>query len=686
MLFSFLGFILGMLGLSYSPSHPHELYKIQSAQDVINLFPLNPEKMQQQFEYYMQEVKCGISEIKQISIKDRTFSTVALKLDTLLHRSDFAVFARVIHAITYMHPNEHMVEKANQLLIKANNFFVDIMTDKDLYEVFASCLNNTSRTLIPEERYFYDQTILAFKRAGLDLQPKQLKKLKKLQTELTHLEITWQKNITADNTQIQISIDELAGMDQEFIKGLTQTESGDYILNVNSTVSSILENAQSVDTRRNVYKAFFNRAYPANKKVLEQLIEKRNALAQLLGYPTFAHYDLANQMAASPEKVQAFLDELHNKALKKEKQELKMLTAELPASVQLTHNGKIHPWDRLFLIRSYKNKHLNLDMNTIEEYFPFEETMQGLLAIYESFLSLEFHEVKTQGFWSNEVRLLEVYQKEDNSLIGYVLLDLFPRRGKFPHCCSYDITPTTFDDNGQPNRSLMWVLTNFPRPRNNKPALLPCHAVKTFFHEFGHALHGLLGRTKIAGQFGHKVKTDFLETPSQLLEEWLSDRQIVKMLSQHYQTGASIPEDILDRLLNLESLFIGSWIVRQTYLAQLSLSLFGTKIDEDLDSFHAKIYQKIKMYELYDYDLHDYASFGHIAEYKAKYYSYLWSKVFAADLASEIKKHGFLNPAIGKKYVDEVIGRGGSANPNDLLFNFLGRQPSNAAFFQWIET
>jgi thimet oligopeptidase len=244
------------------------------------------------------------------------------------------------------------------------------------------------------------------------------------------------------------------------------------------------------------------------------------------------------------------------------------------------------------------------------------------------------------------------------------------------------VIPAIRDQDGNENVSLSIITANFPKAQGDKPALFKRSDVRTFFHEFGHALHTLFGRTTLASLSGTRVKRDFVELPSQMLEEWLYDKAILRLVSSHYETSEPLPDEMIDRVLQLKNIGSGSFVQRQGLFAKLSLAYFAPGADKNVDDVYRCLREKIIPNVVYVPEDHMYAAFGHLTNYGAKYYGYLWSKVFAQDLFAEIKKHGLLNPEIGKKYVDLVIGRGGSADPNALLKDFLGREPNDKAFFE----
>jgi thimet oligopeptidase len=233
----------------------------------------------------------------------------------------------------------------------------------------------------------------------------------------------------------------------------------------------------------------------------------------------------------------------------------------------------------------------------------------------------------------------------------------------------------------QQHAGLAVVLANFPAPSPDKPALLKLGDVRTFFHEFGHALHALLGATSIVSLSGTNTKTDFVELPSQLLEEWLWDHKILKRISCHYKNGSALSDDLIDRIVQLKHFSTGYFVQRQAYLACVALSYYNSTTKTDLHNLMQELYHTIITHVTYPEETHFYASFGHLYGYGAKYYGYLWSNVFAQDLFAVIKKEGLTNQTVGKKYVTSILKPGGTQDPTDMLISFLGRKPTSDAFF-----
>ncbi len=654
--------------------------------DIISLFALSVDDITTKTPLYIEETKNIIDAIIAIPDEQRTFANTAKALDEAYSLSNLAITQHVYGALELLSPDTNIRNAAHNASLQIQAFWVDyVCSNKALYNAFVAYEARTieNENLSAQQRYFISNTLNDFKREGLSLSDETLTQVKALRNELAALCANFDRNIAEDNKTIAVAKNDLAGLDEEFIATLKQTDDGLYVLGVDyPTYFKVMENCSVATTRKNLYTAFNNRAYPANDELLVTIITKRDELAQLLGYVDFAHYDIDDQMAHTPEKAQAFIDDLARKASEKAQAEIALLTQTLPASVTLTANGIVQPWDLAYLENNYKKTHFNLDEQKIAEYFPMENSINELLDIYRQFLSIEFEETAAHGLWHEDTSVVRVLNKDKTELLGTLILDLFPRDNKYSHAAHTTIIPATYKLDGTRIPDVSIVIANFTKPTAHKPSLLKRDEVKTFFHEFGHALHAILGATEIASLSGTNTKRDFVELPSQMLEEWLHDKDILKKVSKHYITGQPLPDDIIDAILQLKNLTTGYFVVRQAYISNIALSYFGSGHNKDPYSIMKKLYTTMIPYIAFSEDNHFYASFGHLTGYSAKYYGYLWSKVFALDLFATIKQYGLLNPEIGKKYVTEVIGKGGAQDPNELLYNFLGREPNAQAFLQ----
>ncbi len=656
---------------------------IKNIADIIRIFPQSAHDINNEVDKVIAQSRAEIAAFLAIKNEERTFANTAQKLDEIYGLSNQAIVGSSISILEMVSPDEKIRTAAHEAIIKMQDFLVDELANNvDIFKAFKAYVEQKSGSeeLTEKQRYFLTETLDGFKRAGLDLPQDQLDELKKIKKDIAALILDFDTNIAADQTKVIVSPAELAGLPEDFIASLEKDEQGNCKVGVDApTFYKIAQNCSVGDTRKKMSRAYGDRAYPKNDALLKEIIAKRDLLAQKVGKASYAALDLDDQMVKTPEKAYSFLNDLLATVKTKVEKEFALLTSDLPASVTL-QDGKMFTWDAAYVANEYKKKHLQIDELKIAEYFPLDTTVKGLLDIYQKFFSLRFEQKPIKHLWHDEVTMMEVYSTLDNSLLGYFLLDLFPRPFKYSHACHATIVPAVYGADGQIKPALSIVIANFPRAIGDKPALLERNHVSTFFHEFGHALHALLGRTMLSTQAGTAVKCDFVEMPSQMLEEWLDEKEILAMISSHYQTGEPLPDELINKIVALKQFDAGSFVQTQAYYSLISLDIYAPGATKDPYAIMKQLYTTIKPHMIFDPENHMYASFGHLTGYGAKYYSYMWSKVFALDLFAQIKKMGLLNPAVGEKYVAEVIGQGGSVDPNDLLENFLGRKPNQKAF------
>jgi thimet oligopeptidase len=658
---------------------------VNCAADAIKLFPTSVAQIQAMTNESLKQVKKQLDEIIAVPNEKRTYANTAAPLDNLGSLSNAVIVGGIISTLDLVHPDQAIRDAARDAVKQIQNFFIDnISSNRELYNGFKYYAENSApnEQLSNEQQYYIEETLKDFKRSGLDLPDDELEALKKIKKELVDIEQEFDKNIAQDQSKIEVTKQDLAGLPEDFIESRPKTDDGKYIIYTNMpNFNQIMENCTVAATREKFWNVYNNRAYPANQKVLEDLVQKRYELAHLIGFPTYAALELDGEMVHTTDRAATFLNDLVGKAQKKAVQEVKDFTTNLPESVTLV-GGKLKPWDANFIKAAYKKEKYNIDENKISEYFPMQSTIDSLLDIYQKFFNLEFKQVPVTGLWDPELKLIEVFDKTQKETLGYLFMDLYPRANKYSHACEHTIIPVSYNKDGKPNLGVAIVIANFPKPMADKPSLLLFKDVNTFFHEFGHAMHALLGRTKVASFSGTKVKRDFVELPSQMLEEWLWEPEILKMVSKHYQTGQQLPDELIAQILKTRTFDSGFNVTRQLFIANLSLDYFNNGPKINPAEILKQVRTKVTPYVISDPRDHFYTSFGHLTGYGARYYGYMWSKVFAHDLFNEIKKIGLLDPSIGRKYVDAVIGKGGSKDPNDLLKDFLGREPNQDAFLK----
>lgn len=646
------------------------------------LFPCSADDIKKRTTEYLSEAKERIDFILSIGQHDHTYANTVRALDRIMKFSNLALWANVMEFLEQVSTDEHIRGAAHAAIQEIQSFFVDYVTNnRQLYEAFVNYEQYRPwwDQHTPEKDYALKEFFDMFYRAGVNLPEEKRAQVRALQKEVDNLCLEFSINIAADQSCICVAREELAGVNEDIINGLIQ-ENGLYRVGVDyPTYFAVMESCTNEETRRRLYIAFNQRAWPVNQDVLNKLRQKRHELAQIIGFKSFAHLDLDSKMAKTPETVHEFLGTLFTRSLPKMQEEYALLKDNLPTGVSLTADGKIKPWDFAFIKEHYKRTHCAVDEQLVSEYFPLQQTIDGLLEIYKAFFSIEFEQVSCQT-WHADVRVLKVYSHDRNTFYGYIFLDLHPRPHKFSHAAFFTIVPALRLEDGFDVPAIGAVVANFPKPAADKPALLKRDDVRTFFHEFGHALHGLFGKTSMATLSGTSTRRDFVEMPSQILEEWLWDAEILQGLGRHYKTGQSMPTELVRSIIALKNFDSGFWTVRQVVLSLYSLTLYEQSA-EDLHVLLQTMYERYLPNIYFEPTNHHYASFGHLTEYAASYYGYLWAKIYALDLFYVIKEHGLLDYRIGERYRQQVLEPGGSCEPADMLQTFLGRPPTTDAFF-----
>lgn len=663
---------------------------LKTLDDVYGVYPQTINEVQQRIEEAKREIKKRVAEIISVPTEKQNKENILFAFDRITSFGEEKQNAGIIDMLELVHgvhPDSEVVKAAQEGDVAMRKFmFEEVSANKALYQTLKTYAQGNAKkdALTVEEQYLLDETLAYFKLMGLDLPEEERKKVVELKKKEQELSVLFQSNIAQDTSTITATKEELDGVDSEFLEGLEKDKEGKYVLRMDYPTAGMIGSYCNVHaTRRRYAKAFSNRAYPKNIKVLNELVVVRDELAKSLGFKSFAALNLSDQMVKNPERVQTFYGTMKERLLKKAEQEFKEFVQDLPQGVTLTDDGKIKKGDGGYIETYFKKKYYNVDERKIAEYFPMEKTVQGLLTIYEKFFNIKIEEIKNPKAWHKEVRLLKVSDDKGN-VRGYIFLDMFPRPKKYSHAACFPYVKSITLNDGTIYPALSSVVCNFTKPTATKPSLLKFGEVQTFFHEFGHAIHGMLSAPKLATHSGTMVKMDFVELPSQLLENWMEDRNILKNLSSHYLTGEQLPDELLDAKLKELKFGLGMVYSRQMLLGDFSLELSGPGADKDVHALVKRLGDIYSPFGEYDPDGHWYCSFGHLGQYKARYYGYLWSRVFADDVFAQIEKEGLLNPKAGKRYLDEILGRGGSKDPNEMLRDYLGREPNTEAFFKKI--
>lgn len=570
-----------------------------------------------------------------------------------------------------------------QLVMKdITTFYIEeISYNKDIYELLKKVgeLYIVNKDNIDEvEKKIIDDTIKNYHKIGIHLDSEKQKKLKALFIELNDLSMDFSMNIQKATNHIVVSESELEGLDKEQKKRLQKNKNDCYELGIDyPTYELIMQYCSNRDTRKKLYNEYYSCAYPKNNEIFNIFRKKKQDVASLLGFNNYVELDLDETMAKNIDNVKNLLVVIDSASREKsiiEKKELEDFAKGLFGDDYI-----IEAWDSAYINEKYKQKFYQINSEDLSYYFETMATIQKLLNIYCQFFDINMEIIKYSGPWQDWAYGEDVYvvrcSNKDGSLIGDILLDLFPRAGKYNHACQSSLVTPVLELNGAElkNYPLSIIVANFNKAVADTPSFLYMNQVETFFHEFGHALHSLFGQSKWNSYVGTSVYSDFVEVPSQLFEFWLLDKKILKMVSSHYKTSEPLPDEIINKLVKKHYHGIGLFYQRQVSFSALSLELFldTEALLKDCINKYDEKYIKLSCTPTPESSI---ARFGHIVSslYGPKYYSYLWSFLYSLLFFNYInKKNGLLDQRIGSELRNKVLAKGGTIEPEKLIADFL---------------
>ncbi|XP_070564214.1 thimet oligopeptidase-like isoform X2 [Ptychodera flava] len=598
---------------------------------------------------------------------------------------DYSVARNVLDFPQHVSPDKDIREASTEADKKLSDFDVEMSMRQDVYDnlVVLQAKVNTDEMEAESKRYL-EKLIKLGKRNGLHL-PKdiqdQMKALKKRESDIS---IDFNKNLNEENTTLEMTESDLAGMPEDFIKRLEKNAEGRYKVSLKyPDYFPIMRKCRNQETRKRMEFAFNSRCISENTKILEELVEIRQKKADLLGYPTHAAFILELRMAKTPEAVVQFLRDLTEKLRPLQKEELEVMLQfkkEECEKYKLENDNKINLWDMRYYMTMVEERKYAVDQNKLKEYFPMEVVTKGLLDIYQELLGLKFQEIPNPPVWDKDVTMFSVADTATGEFMGHFYLDLYPREGKFGHAACFGLQPSCLYGDGKRQPAVAAMVANFTKPTDEKPSLLTHDEVETFFHEFGHVMHDICGKPKLVFFSGTRVERDFVEAPSQMLENWCWEKEPLRRMSSHYKDNTPLPDDMIEKLVKARNANAGVFNLRQILLGTFDQTIH-TSAKADTRSIYAKLSDEILGISATP-GTNMCASFGHLADgYDAQYYGYLWSEVFCMDMFySRFKKEGIMNPKVGMDYRKCILQPGGSTDAIDMLKNFLGREPTQEAF------
>lgn len=657
-------------------------------------------KMKEMADLAMATKKNTYTQVKELPVGERTFENTVLALD--MSEGEYTDVFHFVNILGELSPKKEVRDAVHEILTEAGEKMVDIEYDKELYsavlEYSHGNYKDEKKSLRREDVKLLEESLREYKRAGFDKDEKTQTEIKKILKKINKLSQAFSKNLNDYTDYILCTKEELNGMSERYIASLLLDEkTKKYTVTLAYPhIGPFLAEATNRKKRKEISDKNLSKGGKKNLKLITDIVALRADLSKILGYKHHGDYRTENRMAKSAKNVSSFQDGLLKKLTPLAKKDSKQL-ADYAKTLDIQDFAY---YDASFVATSLKKKLYDLDPETLRAYFPMPHVLTEFFSLARTLFSIEFVE-KEMALWHKDVKLYEVRntKEQGGNLVGYIALDLYPREGKFGHyaCAGQIETRETFYRSDEMVTPLATILGNFPSPQKKgkvtTPSLLSLGEVETLFHEFGHSLHHILSESKLASFAGTNVSWDFVETPSQFMENFVWNKEALKALGKHFETGERLTDEMLENILGAKNFQNAYGYTRQLMHGKIDMDMHIGKV-ADVTKEYIAMNKKFFGFVLPEDKTLFPAGFGHMVGYDAGYYSYLWALVYAYDAFSIFEKammkdkkkesvlYGTEVKKVGAKWRREVLAKGSSDEEMNLMKNFLGRDPSDEAFLK----
>jgi thimet oligopeptidase len=621
------------------------------------------------------------AKIVAVSRRRAGFETVILPLEDLTADLNDRLVAETL--LANVSQEAAVRDASNACSNQVNDFEAALQARSDLYRAVAAAAHRAEKRS-SADRKLTALWLVALQRSGAALSPAGRAEFVRLSQRLGSLETAFGANLANDKAALALAPGQLAGLPDDFVATFGKKHD-DALVPVNeSTYVRFMQNARNPEARKAFYYAYFNIAVPANVHLLRSALAVRYRLARLMGYPTWADYVLADRMARSPQRVQRFLAELDAQLLPKARAEIVRLS-ELKSADLGPADAKIEPWDVLYYDNQLRKSQYAVDDDQVRHYFPVDHVVSSVFDIYSKLLGVRFVQRVPAHAWAPGVTQWAVSDAAGGRYIGDFYLDLFPRPGKYTHFASFPLLPNRRLPDGRLRPPQDAIIGNWPEPAPGKPALLSHEDVEIFFHEFGHDMATMLATTPYE-TLSSGFRQDFIEAPSQMLENWVWDSKILEQLSADDQTGKPLPSALVDKIRAARYVDDALHNTAQIAYATIDMDYHTRGPKVDTTAVYAHVLEATTPLGLPS-GVHPEAGFEHLmGGYDAGYYGYLWSKVYAQDMFTAFSRAGLENPGVGARYRRDILEPAREREPDDEVHAFLGRAMSPTAFYAEFQT
>ena len=585
---------------------------------------------------------------------------------------------------------QKIAQEVSPLLTEFSN---DVALNVALFERVKSVYNaKETLSLSKEQQTLLDKKYKGFSRNGANLNDAQKEVLRIIDKEQSQLKLTFGENILAETNRYELLITESADLEglpegaMEAAKQLAveKNKEGWLITLDYPSYVPFMTYAKNRGLRKKLALAFGQKGFQNdaldNQEIVLKIAQLRFKRAQLLGYETHAHFVLEERMAKTPETVQNFLEDLLSKALPAAKKEFKELE---DFAIKLDHIDRLEKWDSAYYSEKLKQERFNFDDEQLKPYFKLENVIEGAFEVAQKLFGLHFTQSHDIDTYHKDVMTYTVEDSQQN-LVAVFYADFFPRAGKRNGAWMTSYKPQ-FVKNDKNERPHVSIVCNFTKPTSTKPSLLTFNEVTTLFHEFGHALHGMLADTIYPSLSGTSVAWDFVELPSQIMENWCYEKEALALFAKHYETGASIPMDLIDKIKAAATFQQGMQTMRQLSFGLLDMNWHGIDPREitDVKQHETTAFKETQLFPEVKENCMS-TAFSHIFQggYSSGYYSYKWAEVLDADAFEFFKETDLFDPKIAEAFKTNVLSKGGTQDPLELYIKFRGQKPKVEALLK----
>ncbi len=655
---------------------------------VLPTYPTTPDQIKAQAENALKHADEALAKLAAQDPAKATFASTFAAYDSIT--AGVTDVYLVVSTVAESAVDKTMRDTANEMSVKIQEWSVGLDYREPIYRALKA-FADTKPKLEAQEQRLVDELMRNYRRAGLALPAGERAEVEKLRKDLAGLNTEFAININNARAPLDFTAEEMAGVPQSFLEspGVKQPD-GRYRVMANITwhAQAIADNAENAGTRRAVNIARNSLARETNIPVLTKLVSLRSEIARRLSYATWADYQVETRMAKTGATAVKFEEELTLGLQPKFAAEMETLRG-----LKAKHTGKadatIEAWDVGFYTNKLLKEKYAVDTEALRVYFPYQATLDGMFAIYQKIFGLKFSEVQAPYVWAPGVQLYVVQDAATGAPMGAFYLDMFPREGKFNHFACFPQKTGGVMADGRYDLPVAALLCNFPAPSADKPSLLKHSDVVTLFHEFGHVMHGMLSRSRFVTLGGFTVPQDFVEAPSQMLENWVWDKAVLDTFAADYRDAAKkIPAETIAALVAARQATEGYATRRQLSLGLLDLAMHNAPAADaqhmDVVAVTNAVLKRVAIAPPPDTAFVAY--FGHMAGYDAGYYGYLWAKVMAIDMASIFQSApgGFLDEKVGRRLRDEVYAVGNTRDVAESVEKFLGRKRSQEPFLEYV--